>query len=147
MVVTDWTGTEIANGTDLSAISAHPYRAVLSAAQTPSVQSRLSGGGRILDVQIELPSAFTGGQTNFWVVTAFLRRLDSARPQPVGEKLGSFSTEYRSIAAQTPVSLYSDGRGTVFHESDRLVVSAAATGTPLPMVGAMAWARIARGVT
>ena len=149
MQVMDWAGTEIGNGYDMSAIADHPYTAIVtpsSSSAEATAQVRLAGGGRILAVEIEVDAAFTGDSTNYWVVTAYLRRADALSAQSVGEAIGSISTAALSLVAQEPVALYSSDRGVVFHESDRLVVSAVAHGSPLPLAGAAAWANISRSV-
>ena len=93
-----------------------------------------------------MASAFTADASNYWTITARLRRMDAAQPQTIGELLGSYSTRYRSLVAQAEVPLYSNAQGAPFHESDRLVVTAAATGSPGALVGAVAWAQLARSV-
>lgn len=148
MIVTDAFGTEIANGVDLSAITSHPYRAVLSTpAATPGATSRLAGAGRITAIEFDLTSAWTASATNYWIVTARLRRMDQPNRDVLGIILGTKDLRNLSIPARTDVTLYSNDHGQEFHDSDRLVVSAAVgAGNPLPLTGFNAWARVERSI-
>lgn len=148
MLVTDWTGNEIANGVNLAAVTNQPFRATLSATLVPSSQTRLAGAGRVLAVEFELGSAWTADNANYWTITAYLRSVNDIRPETVGKTLGAYSTQKRSIAALTAVELFSNGPGTgaAFADSDRVTISAVATGSPLPFYGASAWAKVSRSV-
>ena len=146
MLVTDWAGTEIANGTDLSAISAHPYIAVMG--QEPATgEIRLSMSGRLTRIEFEVAESFAASATNYWTLTARVLRADPLSPQTVGELVDSYTTSNRSLVAREPVEVYDSGQGIEVKEDDRLILTAAATGNPGPLVGACAWARIVRKVT
>jgi hypothetical protein len=149
MLVTDWTGNEIGNGVNLAAVTNHPFRATLSATLVPSSQTRLAGAGRVLAVEFELGAAWTADSANYWTITAYLRSVNDIRPESVGKTLGAaVSTRERSLAALTAVELYSNGQGpgAAFADSDRIIISAAAQGSPLPFYGASAWAKVSRSV-
>lgn len=144
MIVTDWTGTEIADTTDLSAIADHPFHAVLSGVVTPRYEVRLRGAGRILDFEIEVHEDFTASDTNYWTLTGYLRRMNQIRPQDVGETLGTVSTQRLTLVAQKPEALYLGLRGTAYADSDRVSIVATPTGNPGALVGAIGWVHVAR---
>lgn len=151
MVITDWAGTELANGTDISDIVSHPYSAALDgsggAAMTPQAAFRMIGAGRVLALELETSEDFAASATRYWTITARVRRAVALRPQDDGELVGSYSTQTRSLVAGEPVTLYESEEGLDVDDDDRLVLTAVATSTPNAMLGATAWAKIQRRVS
>lgn len=147
MIVTDGTGTEIAGATDLSAITDHPYHAVLSDVVTPRYEVRLRGAGRILGFEIEVYEDFAADGTDYWTLTGYLRRMNQLRPQSVGETLGAVSTQALNLVAQAPQRLYTNLRGTDYADSDRVSLVATPSGDPGALVGAIGWVHVARNAS
>jgi hypothetical protein len=148
MKVLTMNGEEIDAAFDLSAIVDQPYSASFTSDVTlaPRAVRRLSGTGRILTVEFEITTAVVASTSNYWTLTAYLRRVDAPSPQTVGAPLGAYATQKRNVAAYTDVTLYDDEMGTTFHDSDRLSVVASAFGKPAPLQGLAAWAKIQREV-
>lgn len=146
MLVTDWTGTEIANGTDLSAIVAHPYIAVMGEIPTTG-EHRFSMSGCVTRIEFEVTEAFAKNATHYWTLTARVLRAESLTPQTEGELLGSYTTRTRTLQARDPVTVYDSGKGFDVSEDDRLILTPSAGGSPGPLVGASAWIRLVRKVT
>lgn len=147
MLVIDWAGTEVAAATDLSAITSHPFHATLSAsAITPSAQARLTGHGRIFAVEFEVAADFTASTANYWTITARLRRMDQPNDEVNGLTLGSLSTQYRNLPDLEPQTVFASSAGQIYHESDRVVVTAAPAGNPGALLDATAWLRVLREI-
>lgn len=132
MIVTDWTGTEIANGTDLSAILDHPYT-VYSAASVSVPSPRLAQAGRVVRAEIEVSVAVPASASNYWTITLRHLQTDPLSPQTAGMTLGSYATQVRGIAANTPVALYDDPQGFDVEEDDRFPLTVSAVGNPIPL--------------
>lgn len=136
-------GTEVANGTDLSALSSVPYL-LIGSARDDSEFYRAPGAVRVLKAEMQVGGAWTADSSNYWTATVRLRKSGQTTGELVGE---AYSLNDRSLSVQDPVELYDDVQGLAMAEDERLAVYLAETGTPAPLEDLVLWVltqRIAR---
>lgn len=146
MIVSDATGTELGGGDDISAVVDQPYTVYGSALSslgegvTTVPAWRCVGAAFLMAVEIEVGDDIAASTASYWTIGVRRIRGDSAlSPQTDGETVVDFSTRTRLLEAATRRRIYTNERGLVIGNNDRLVVNAAATGSPPPLRDAVLW--------
>lgn len=147
MTIADATGTELPNAEDISAVVDQPYLVIGGASSGLGVGVstapgwRCVGGAYLMAAELEVSDDIAVSTTNYWDVGLRRVRGDSALSPPTGdgETVVDFSTSTRLLEGGTPKRIYTNERGLVLGNNDRLIVHAEATGSPPPLRDAVLW--------
>lgn len=134
IIVYDALENEVGNATDLTTLANIPYLAI-GQVDAERLVFRCREDMLLHRVEIEVGSAFSFDNSDYWTLTLVRRTSDGERVE-LGDPL---SLQSRSLAADTLVTLYLPDEPLRLNDSDTIHVEIVETGTPAYLSDLVVW--------